>query len=114
VRVRIGLPRAIRADDRGEVGVAKEQRVVALVGLEIWIEMSTLTPPSDATNVLNSSSRMSFPILNYTRRDLVGRTRRGQKDGSLEIVTTGNALLWRALTSSCSSSALKRSKIGWS
>lgn len=35
VRVRIGLPRAIGADDRGEVGVAKEQRVVALVGLEI-------------------------------------------------------------------------------
>jgi hypothetical protein len=32
--------------------------------------MSTMTPPSDATNVLNNSSRMSFPILNYTRRGL--------------------------------------------
>ena len=35
-RVRIGLSGSIGPDDGGEVGVAEEELVVALVGLEVW------------------------------------------------------------------------------
>jgi hypothetical protein len=36
VYARVGLSRAIGTDDGGEVGVAKQKRMVALVGLEIY------------------------------------------------------------------------------
>ena len=43
--LRVGLAGAIGADDRGKVRIAKEEYMMALVGLEIWTMRQLLDSP---------------------------------------------------------------------
>ena len=47
---RIRFPRAIGSDDRSEIGVAEEEGVMALVGLEICAIMSMRKLGNNASN----------------------------------------------------------------
>ncbi len=54
----VGFTRAIGADDGREVGVAKGEDVVSLVGLEVWD--SELSRRIKVGDLLKSSRRTSF------------------------------------------------------
>jgi hypothetical protein len=76
---RIGLSRAIGTNDGGKVGVAEEESVVALVGLEVWGELGRRTHMRMKFHVLNNSRRMSLPMVRSTRfrrGGVPGRVRR--------------------------------------
>jgi hypothetical protein len=65
---RIRLARSIGSNDRGEVGIAKEQCVVALIGLEVYVVAWSVALISSkdlsVSYSLNNSKRISFPIVN--------------------------------------------------
>lgn len=82
--IRVGLARSIWANNGGEIGITKQEGVVAFVGLEVcgsswrWLVTGATTRCSqwkagDRGDALNNSKRMSLPIVTVGGDDDDGR-----------------------------------------